>query len=252
MMKRARFVKYLPRFIYLHIGLMILASTGNIWFGADFYFRVVALAWCVLPISILWLIREESRLYPPVLLWSLFAFNNLLDELIFNPNKIQINEYVFALTVIIYVMYKATKKTMEKIAHEIIDFFKKAGFDILLIMGFTGAISRTMIEGNTKHTLGQKFVIVLMGGIVSYIVGGIAKSLGITPQWLSFVGFMCGMFGYSIMKYIIGNEKAMFHSLAIMLSGTINTALTRLVSWVPKKKEKDEEQITDTPSTPVV
>lgn len=133
------------------------------------------------------------------------------------------------------------KHTLAEAFTEIVNFIKRIGVNIVIIMGFAGALSRIVIEGGKKHTLGQRFVIVAMGGIVAYFAGNIANYYKISPEWMSFIGFMCGMFGYSIMKYIIDNEKNAFHRIAMLISKFFDMALSRLLTWIPTKKEKDEE-----------
>jgi len=116
---------------------------------------------------------------------------------------------------------------------------------ILFIIGVTGGTARLMIDGGKKHTYGQRFLIVLMGGIISYLVGGIAEEMHISYKWLSFIGFFCGMFGYSVMKYVIDNEQSAFHTTANYFSKFLDIIINRVADWLVPKKSSDQQNETE-------
>ena len=79
----------------------------GVWFGSD------ALAWLIIILAV----RENSksekqRDYLAFFGW--LAFNNLLDELFFDPTKLQWNEAVFAIIVSIWLIIKIRKQWQKR------------------------------------------------------------------------------------------------------------------------------------------
>lgn len=121
---------------------------------------------------------------------------------------------------------------------KILDALKDWKEDLIastVLLGIVGAYTRLSFEKSKKYTLGQKFLIVVSGAIVAYLVGSIAKSLDIEPSWMSLLGFFCGMFGHSAMKYTIDNESALFYSLSTKIAALIDLVIHRIATWVPTK-----------------
>lgn len=127
-----------------------------------------------------------------------------------------------------------------KLFTELGDLLGRSTAFVLLLIGFAGAGARLMVDGNKKHTAGQRFVIMLMGGISSVLVGMLLQS--IKPDsvpLLTLTGFICGMFGYSTMKYVIDNEQAAFHTTAQALSKLIDVIVKRVADLIVPKKSED-------------
>ena len=134
------------------------------------------------------------------------------------------------------------QNTLTAIFYEILDYLKKGSVSFIVLMGFAAAGARQLVDSNKTHSYGERVVVVLMGGIVSYLVGGIATTFELSHEWLSLIGFICGFFGYSIMKYIIDNEQAAFHTVSTGLAKFIDIAVDKIASWIPSKESNKENE----------
>lgn len=133
----------------------------------------------------------------------------------------------------------------QKTVDEVTIFLKKFAGIILLLTGVAGAGARLAMDSKIAHTNGQRFVIVFVGGIFSYLVGGVARSANISHEIISLIGFVCGMFGYSIMKYVIDNEQAIFHNFSNFVARLCDVVLVQIAEWFKswhffKNKNKNE------------
>jgi hypothetical protein len=134
------------------------------------------------------------------------------------------------------------QNTLTQLFYELLATLKKSSVSFIVLIGFASAGARQLIDSNKNHTYGQRVVIILMGGIVAYLVGGIATTFEFSHEWLSLIGFMCGFFGHSIMKYIIDNEQAAFHTISTGLAKLIDLAVDKIASWIPSKKSNNENE----------
>ena len=136
---------------------------------------------------------------------------------------------------------------LQQTFEEITIFLKKFAGVLLLLLGATGATTRMAIDKNIAHTSGQKFVIVFSGSIFSYLIGGLARSANFSHELISLVGFMCGMFGYSIMRYIIDNEQVLFHNTSNIIARICDVILssiaTKVKTWFNIKEDKTNEDV---------
>jgi hypothetical protein len=99
-----RFLKY-RWVLLLHVIIMVVASLlypylDKAHYGV--YFKLVAFAWCIPPYYLLFCFYNTKAL-DILIVFSFFASNNLLDELFFDPTKLQVNEIIFAVVTIITV-----------------------------------------------------------------------------------------------------------------------------------------------------
>jgi hypothetical protein len=134
------------------------------------------------------------------------------------------------------------QSTLTQLFQELLVSLKKSSISIIVLIGFASAGARQLLDSNKSHTYGQRVVIILMGGIVAYFVGGVATTFKLSHEWLSLIGFMCGFFGHSIMKYIIDNEQAAFHTISTGLAKLIDIAVDKIGSWIPSKKSNNENE----------
>lgn len=102
-----KFVKY-RWVIGLHLALMLSAYLITPVLTEDTYcwhYRLVALAWLILPVYLtvcFWRTKAQSIL----LVFSLFALNNLVDELFFDPYRFSTNEFIFLIVVVLIPLRK--------------------------------------------------------------------------------------------------------------------------------------------------
>jgi hypothetical protein len=135
-------------------------------------------------------------------------------------------------------------------ALEEVGFLLKKCFGILLLLiGATGGLIRMRMDDKLAHTNGQKFLVVFVGGLLSYLIGGVAKSADISHEIISLIGFVSGFIGYSVMKYIIDNEQAIFHNASNFIARLCDVVLEQISSWFESwkgwfksKKEKSESK----------
>lgn len=86
---------------WLTIAAMIVSIAGyNLWpiIHHDFFYKCMALSLLLLSI-VVWLCKDVSKIVSQIFFW--LCVNNLMDELFFDPTAFQLNEYIFALIVII-------------------------------------------------------------------------------------------------------------------------------------------------------
>lgn len=138
---------------------------------------------------------------------------------------------------------------LQKAIDETTIFLRKFAGVILLLMGVAGAGTRIIIDSKIAHTNGQKFVILFSGGVFSYLIGGVAKSANLSHEIISLIGFICGMFGYSIMKYVIDNEQAIFHNFSNFMARVCDVILDSIRDWFENwsifKKQKENKNESD-------
>jgi len=86
-------------------ALILLIVGYNVWPYAwhGFFYQCIAAALVLLFWELL-----KFGLFARLGLW--FAVNNLIDEVFFDPTKFAVNEYVFAITITIYELWRATQK----------------------------------------------------------------------------------------------------------------------------------------------
>lgn len=100
-----RFIKY-KWVLLLHVFCMVVASLLYPYLTEPtyhYYFQTVAFAWCIPPYFLLFCFHNTKAL-DILIVFSFFASNNFLDEMFFDPTKIQANEIIFALITIITVL----------------------------------------------------------------------------------------------------------------------------------------------------
>lgn len=90
-----RFLKY-SWVLYVHVAIMVLAYQLAPLFGfgvsEKYYFKLTAAAWCIPPLFLLWCFRH-TKARKTLIIFSIFAANNLIDELFFNPTVFGWNEW---------------------------------------------------------------------------------------------------------------------------------------------------------------
>ena len=102
--------------IWLALGVMVVSY--NTWtftinspfhFLKDIYFEGMALS-----IFILSVVAYRMLKFVGTEIFVGLALNNLLDEMFFDPKKIDSNEYMIAALTIIFIIYKYKKLQIEK------------------------------------------------------------------------------------------------------------------------------------------
>lgn len=83
----------------------ILCNTAWIWFGEPLYYYGVAFMIASTSVVIYRLNRNLLSTF-----FVFFAFNNLVDELFFDPTKIEINEYLFCLFYLVLITWRFYRK----------------------------------------------------------------------------------------------------------------------------------------------
>lgn len=137
----------------------------------------------------------------------------------------------------------------QKIVTEVSYLLKKFAGVVLLLMGVAGAGTRLVMDTKLAHSNGQRFVIVFVGGLFSYLVGGVARSASLSHEIISLIGFLCGMFGYSVMKYVIDNEEAILHNASNFVARLCDVVLSSVADWIkswknPLKRGEDKNKKT--------
>jgi hypothetical protein len=92
--------------IYASIAIMIIGSTfyNYLWYGA--YYQSIAAGIFLL----FWELKVRVKSIGAVAgFW--FSLSNLADELFFNPKAIQLNEYIFAVIIILATYKKYASDT---------------------------------------------------------------------------------------------------------------------------------------------
>lgn len=102
---------------------------------------------------------------------------------------------------------------------------------VLITMGITGGFVRMKMDNDIAHSKGQKFLVVFVGGIFAYMTGGLARKADLGHEWMSLIGFFSGFTGYSIMKYVIENEKAIFHNASLYIAKFFDIILEETQGW---------------------
>ncbi len=79
------------------------------WYWYDFFYQCLALG-LVLIFFVLWKVTKWE--IAEIGFW--FTVNNALDEFFFNPTKVQLNEFIFGIAVILLITYKWKKKQRKR------------------------------------------------------------------------------------------------------------------------------------------
>lgn len=97
---------------YIHIALMMVAYFIAHFLTDDTYyifFRIIAVAWCIPPIFLLWCFYD-TKLWRVLALFSCLTLNNVIDEFLFDPTKFGWNEIVFAAFIIVLIFFPKPKR----------------------------------------------------------------------------------------------------------------------------------------------
>ena len=125
---------------------------------------------------------------------------------------------------------------------EILIAIKKSSGAILFIFGMSAGLIRVSMEKHKKYTKGEIFLVSFTGGLSSYLFGGVAGIFFKDPQWLSLIGFFSGFLGFSILNYILENEKMIMHDSATKIGKLVDLFIDRITSVFGSKKQAKEDE----------
>ena len=122
---------------------------------------------------------------------------------------------------------------------EILTAIKKSSGALLFIFGMSAGLIRISMEKGKKYTNGEKFLVAFTGGLSSYLFGGVAGVFLKDPQWLALIGFFSGFLGFSILNYILENEKMIMHDSATKIGRLVDLLIDRITSIFGSKKTEE-------------
>ena len=122
---------------------------------------------------------------------------------------------------------------------EILTAIKKSSGALLFIFGMSAGLIRISMEKGKNYTNGEKFLVAFTGGLSSYLFGGVAGVFLKDPQWLALIGFFSGFLGFSILNYILENEKMIMHDSATKIGRLVDLLIDRITSIFGSKKTEE-------------
>lgn len=200
--------------IYLHIAIMILAYNWG-----TMYFKLVALAW-VLPPLFLFICLHKTKLRFALYLWCAYATNNVIDEFVFNPTKLEVNELLFGFFAIFVYIYKTCKinKMWNTICDAIYDTgellmpflvsIKNFVVKFIPITALFGILTRIAMDVRQKKaTIRGAFISLFGSSVLVYIGSPIIAKYVTSIEWFGFFSFVLGFTAMQIIAWVEERDK---------------------------------------------
>lgn len=104
------------RILLIMIAAFLVLLGGQLFWGvlqwAKTYYVMQAAAWFIIYAGLTSLLNGKKRIIADAL--ALFALNNLIDDLFFNPTVLSYNELAFFLLILLSTIYRIRRKSPDE------------------------------------------------------------------------------------------------------------------------------------------